>query len=567
MRPRLAVGCALVLAASAPGVAQDAFEPNPSLAELSADDAYARRSAKSLRTAGLDTFSALRLDDAGRVLVAGLSAHTPRVARLDAEGRLDPTFGTAGVAEVPRVRMALDDRRLGLEVDAAGRIVVAYVRTFPFEPGSGLARLRGDGSLDPDFSGDGLLELHPSSGLGLVGQVRASGTDGAMLAVAWRTEPGAEPRLGLVRVGPDGAIDPTYGDGFAPIVREWWLDDFNSVLDFAVDSAGSAVVVAQDSRGSSVVQRLDAEGARDASFSNTGSPYAIPEIVASQVALDGADRIVGLAGGSVFRCLPDGRRDASFSGDGFAWRVETAGFPGGMSVYWHVWDIIRSDPSFDPREWDDGLLAVATHADRWAIAKPVRSYDARGRAVHGIRIQAVDPANPGAIAWTTDRRQSGVMGLSVTPDGDVAYALGTGFVLRVDLGDARPAPLPDLRVRWLGSPHAVDLGGGRYRVTANARIRNVSRRDVAAAYGRVAVGDAAHDVPLVTLPDSPRTVVPFRARGRGSVVKRFTWEGGDTSLDLAGAQLSVQVACELPDANLADNVATSPPMTPLYAPR
>jgi len=46
MRPRIAVGCALVLAAASPAVAQDAFEPNPSLARLSADDAYARTSAQ-----------------------------------------------------------------------------------------------------------------------------------------------------------------------------------------------------------------------------------------------------------------------------------------------------------------------------------------------------------------------------------------------------------------------------------------------------------------------------------------------------------------------------------------
>ena len=78
--------------------------------------------------------------------------------------------------------------------------------------------------------------------------------------------------------------------------------------------------------------------------------------------------------------------------------------------------------------------------------------------------------------------------------------------------------------------------------------------------------DGTIHVPLV--PDtSGASSIPFRVRARSTVVKRFTWEGGVSSTNLAGVQLGIQVSCELPDLNFADNTATSPSITPLYAPR
>ncbi len=596
MRSRPAAGCALVLAAAVPGFAQDTFEPNPSLAQLSADDAYALTSAASLRTAGIGA-SAIRVDDAGRVLVAGWTFDALRVVRLDADGGLDPTFGVAGVVEIP---VGGGGGIGGLEIDSAGRIVVTGTFGDPRAdppvgipgyagPVYGAARLLADGSLDTAFAGGGVLELDAASGLiGGLGPAHASGGDGAMLALA--EKPSAllrvdHPIVGLVRIAADGTLDTTYGGGFAQIAEISSIPPFFpisydvQVADFAVDSEGRAVVALQDLNGGAPlgVQRLDAAGAVDPSWSGG---------YASQIALDGEGRLVGLNDFQLWRILPDDRSDPTFSGDGGATRYEAAGFSGNLSVLSELLAAEQADPNFDGSSlWGDkDFLAVATRADRWALARLVHFHDAKGRLVaNGIHLQTIDPADPGAIVSTDhrfpDRSFGGLAGLAISPDGTAAYAFGDSFVLRVDLMKRKALPLPDLRVKWLGWPRAVDLGGGRYRVTAKVRITNASRTDSTAAYGFVGFAPGTYGVPpfppgdyAIALASGQGSATagyswPFAVRARSSVVKRFTWEGGDASTDLAGTSLTIKIACELPDANFADNVATSRTITPVYAPR
>lgn len=590
MRSRLAFGCALVFAASTPALAQDWFEPNPSLAELSADDAYARKSAKSLQTAGIDAAVAIRLDGEGRAIVAGGTDHAPRIVRLDADGRLDLTFGDAGVAEVPVWGFVAPG---GLEVDAAGRIVVTGCfyeegaspsATECTQPDFGAARLLADGSLDPSFSGDGLLEIDPASRLFGFGVVRASGADGAVLVASkkpMKLSGFDEIVAGVVRIAADGTIDATYGGGFAYIAKSQWgfyvASRADSVTDLDVDPAGRALVVLREADGGGfTVQRFDAAGGTDWTFRGVGVPdiyYVAGSLfAASQVALDGAERPVVVAGAGLVRLLDDGSQDPAFSGDGFAWNHAASAVGRALEQNPTACLYVRTDPDSDADPvCDGGLLAVATSADRWALAKLFRYRNAKGLVVaRGIDVRAIDPADPGAIVSATyrspDPRFSKVAGLAITPDGSAAYALGDTFVLRVGFTARRALPLPDLRAQWIGVVHARDLAGGRYRVEARVRIRNVSARG-ASVLGEVSIGDGSVVVPLATRRGSPASSRPILVRGRSSVVRRITWEGAYGPADLAGTRLSVRVWNDLPDPNFADNTATSEPLTPLYAPR
>ena len=92
----------------------------------------------------------------GKLLLAGFSGPEGgniQVARLKANGALDATFGTGGKATVD---FGGDDFGLAMARQANARILVAGRSS---AGGAVVARLRTNGTLDPDFDGDGRLTL------------------------------------------------------------------------------------------------------------------------------------------------------------------------------------------------------------------------------------------------------------------------------------------------------------------------------------------------------------------------------------------------------------------------
>ena len=92
----------------------------------------------------------------GKILLAGFSGPEGgniQVARLKANGALDTTFGTGGKATVD---FGGDDFGLAMARQADGRILVAGRSS---AAGAVVARLRANGELDPNFGGDGRVTL------------------------------------------------------------------------------------------------------------------------------------------------------------------------------------------------------------------------------------------------------------------------------------------------------------------------------------------------------------------------------------------------------------------------
>ena len=152
------------------------------------------------------------VDPSGRILIGGWSfsanATFPAIARLSAEGTLDGTFGTGGV--LSPIGTNPDGQTAGINdlvVDGLGRITVAG--------GSGrfayLARLVGDGALDPGFAAGGLRytaidESAALSGLAL---------DGGRILVSGLAGPGRGPADRLLGIL-DDAGTPDAGLGGTP---------------------------------------------------------------------------------------------------------------------------------------------------------------------------------------------------------------------------------------------------------------------------------------------------------------------------------------------------------------
>ncbi len=190
----------------------------------------------------------------GKLVVAGFSGPEGgdvQVARLKANGALDTAFGTGGKAAVD---FGGTDFGLALARQADGRIVVAGGST---AGGDVVARLRANGTLDPDFDGDGRLML-PGGGEARAVLVQPDSK------IVLAGNPGLSEVMTVTRLNPNGSPDTTFnGDGTATI-------DFGPGDDparSAVLQPDGKIVVAG---GDVAVARLNANGSPDAAFGAAG---------------------------------------------------------------------------------------------------------------------------------------------------------------------------------------------------------------------------------------------------------------------------------------------------------
>src|SRR3954470_24292202 len=195
----------------------------------------------------------------GKILLGGFSGPEGgniQVARLNANGGLDTTFGTGGKATVD---FGGDDFAFAMARQANGRILVAGRSS---ASGAVVARLRANGALDPDFDGDGRVTLPGGGSLSAVlvqpdrKIVVAGNAAGSQV-------------MTVTRLNPNGSPDTTFdGDGTAAV-------DFGSMADLANDAVlqtdGKIVVAGYTQADEDVaVVRLNTDGSLDTTFSTDG---------------------------------------------------------------------------------------------------------------------------------------------------------------------------------------------------------------------------------------------------------------------------------------------------------
>jgi uncharacterized delta-60 repeat protein len=152
---------------------------------------------------GFDVAGVHALAD-GSILAAGTSSAYPSdfvVAKLDATGAPDTSFGAAGVATVDA---GGSDFARGLAVDGAGRILVSGAADTPSGLEPAVARLLANGTPDAAFSGDGVVRP-PLGGTAAIANDVASLADGSVAVVG--ADESAETAFALL-LGADGSFDP-----------------------------------------------------------------------------------------------------------------------------------------------------------------------------------------------------------------------------------------------------------------------------------------------------------------------------------------------------------------------
>jgi uncharacterized delta-60 repeat protein len=289
-----------------------------------------------------DIAHAVAMQADGKIVVVGTtyrntdySSEDFAIARYNANGTLDPTFGVNGrvTTDFPGLAAVAS----AVVVQADGKIVVAggAFPLFTFLGDFRLARYLADGSLDPSFGDGGIVTTHfPGQGsyafavaLQPDGRIVAAGTD----FVDFSSDASSNTDFALARYNADGSPDPGFG-GAGQVTT-----DFDGLDDdaFAVLIQPGGKIVAVGSARNPVTDydfaaaRYLSNGQLDATFGHAGRVRTdfgggFDRARAAVLQPDGKIVAAGLAitadGASsnfaVVRYATNGALDPSFSGDG-----------------------------------------------------------------------------------------------------------------------------------------------------------------------------------------------------------------------------------------------------------
>lgn len=287
--------------------------------------------------AGGATGRALLLQSDGRLVAVGESkdgiGHDFTLARFDANGDLDPTFG--GGDGVVRASPAGERSRAFAGVlPADGRIVVAGQTEGMAR--FAVARFLPDGHVDLDYGVDGWTLT--SIGSAAAARAVAIQYDGKVVLAGTGTAPTGQATFGVARYLLDGTLDLAFGggDGYAsPPIPSGYDDAIGYAM--ALQGDGKIVVAGRANAGaeqSFALARFWPDGSLDTSFGGDGWVIVIGgssagygralalqadgKIVVAGLAAPGAETLL-----AVGRFLTDGSLDPTFGAGG--WVVTSAG--------------------------------------------------------------------------------------------------------------------------------------------------------------------------------------------------------------------------------------------------
>jgi len=199
--------------------------------------------------------------------VVGAGNNDFALARYDANGYLDATFGTGGVVVTPFG--ALSDVAQAVAVQPDGKIVAAGYTRIGSLFDIAVARYNADGSLDATF-GTGGKAVIPASASNDQGAALALKRDGRILVAGFALA-GANENIAVVRLTAAGALDTTFGtNGVATVDIAGGAD---RAWGMALQRNGKILLAGQGHDGAGiafVAVRLHDDGARDASFGTNG---------------------------------------------------------------------------------------------------------------------------------------------------------------------------------------------------------------------------------------------------------------------------------------------------------
>jgi uncharacterized delta-60 repeat protein len=292
-----------------------------------------------------DSIRAIAIQSDGRTVVVGGvnnggSNTDIFVARYNADGTLDASFGTGGIVVTAITGNA--DWAESVAIQADGKIVVAGSRHNGLTNNFAVLRYHSDGTLDTTFGGTGIVTFAFSSSHEQAQAVRVQ-ADGKIV-VAGYAEIGGNEDFAVARLNSDGTLDATFDtDGKATTAIGTAAD---RIYDIAIQADGKIVAAGSTDNGTDTdvaIVRYTGTGALDATFDGDGRrvvPIGTGFDVGYAVALQSDGKIVVAGDDStgvnsaftVVRLNTDGSLDTTFSGDGIASTMVGALYDHGHAV-------------------------------------------------------------------------------------------------------------------------------------------------------------------------------------------------------------------------------------------
>ncbi len=234
------------------------------------------------------------------------------VARFDASGRLDPSFGAAGVtvSELPDA----DEGRDAVLAPDGSIVIVGTVAIAGVKHGAAM-RVLASGQLDPSFDGDGVKSPATPAATELFAVMRAA--DGSLLLGGKQGNAAA-----TFRMAASGELDGTYGGSGYRIYPPTPFSSAQVSRILPANATGQAMLLVEHINYATHVHRIDADGALDAGWSASSHVQADMRdgrgadlAVHNGIAFTGLT-VIGFGDDIViaYRFLPSGGVDFSYFG-------------------------------------------------------------------------------------------------------------------------------------------------------------------------------------------------------------------------------------------------------------
>lgn len=147
-----------------------------------------------------------------KIVAVGNAAGGFGVARYNANGALDTTFGSGGLVRTTTFLNQYSSGARAAAIDASGNVIVGGIVSYKKGPQSfGVARYLPNGQLDKNFGVGGLVTTHFSSGNDVAFAIAIQGN--GEIVVVGNAVVGSATDFGICRYYSNGSLDTTFGSG------------------------------------------------------------------------------------------------------------------------------------------------------------------------------------------------------------------------------------------------------------------------------------------------------------------------------------------------------------------